>query len=44
VTPEENTRRARNAFWKAFMEENRAALNVLKRIGGSVIEAEAVNQ
>ncbi|MGW3729990.1 HNH endonuclease signature motif containing protein [Streptomyces sp. NPDC000851] len=38
VSREENTRRARNAFWVSWMKENVAALNVVQKLGGSVIE------
>ncbi|MFD0317050.1 HNH endonuclease signature motif containing protein [Streptomyces flavalbus] len=44
VTREENTRRARNAYWKAFLRDNHAALNVLGKLGGSVIEPVAVTR
>ncbi|MCX4400641.1 HNH endonuclease [Streptomyces sp. NBC_01764] len=44
ATREENTRRARNAFWVAFMKENRSALNVVRKLGGSVVEPSEVNQ
>lgn len=37
-TRDENTRRARNAAWVRFMTENRAALNVMKKLDGTVIE------
>ncbi|MEW2130417.1 HNH endonuclease signature motif containing protein [Streptomyces sp. NPDC005435] len=38
VTRSENSRRARNTFWVAFMREHFAARNVLEKIGGSVFE------
>ena len=44
ATPEENTRRARNERWARFLMENRAASNVLRKIGGSVIEPAGVNE
>ncbi|GGT84103.1 hypothetical protein GCM10010244_06050 [Streptomyces coeruleorubidus] len=44
VTREENTRRARNAYWVCFMKENRAALNVVRKLDGSVIESVGVNR
>ncbi|MEU9175168.1 HNH endonuclease [Streptomyces sp. NPDC048420] len=44
VTRAENTRRARNAYWVRFMKENRAALNVVCKLGGSVIEPMAVTR
>ncbi|MGY3680239.1 HNH endonuclease signature motif containing protein [Streptomyces sp. TE33382] len=37
VTREENTRRARNAYWGRFLMDNRAAMNVSRRLAGSVI-------
>lgn len=44
VSHEENTRRAKNRYWVAFMTENRAALNVSRRLGGSVIEPAEVER
>ncbi|MDX2891940.1 HNH endonuclease signature motif containing protein [Streptomyces scabiei] len=44
VSREENTRRARNARWVRFMRENHAALNVARKLGGSVIEPVGVNR
>ncbi|MEU6667591.1 HNH endonuclease signature motif containing protein [Streptomyces sp. NPDC046727] len=44
VTREENTRRARNAYWVAFMKDNRAALNVARKLGGSVFEPVGAGQ
>ncbi|WP_406429838.1 HNH endonuclease [Streptomyces sp. NBC_01589] len=44
VSREENSRRARNVYWVAFMKENRAALNVLRKLGGSVLDPAGVNQ
>ncbi|MDF3141690.1 MULTISPECIES: HNH endonuclease signature motif containing protein [unclassified Streptomyces] len=44
VTQEENSRRGRNAFWKAFMKEHFAARNVVRKLGGSVIEPVEVNR
>jgi len=38
VSREENTRRARNAYWARFLMGNRAALNVSQKLSGSVIE------
>jgi hypothetical protein len=43
VSREENTRRARNAHWARFLMDNRAALNVSRRIEGSVIEIAEVS-
>ncbi|WP_443041336.1 HNH endonuclease [Streptomyces sp. B21-108] len=40
VTRSENSRRARNAYWIAFMKDHFAARNVLQKIGGTVLEAE----
>ncbi|MFJ3665412.1 HNH endonuclease signature motif containing protein [Streptomyces sp. NPDC090106] len=38
VTRAENTRRARNTYWSAFMRSHFSAQNVARQIGGSVIE------
>lgn len=40
VTRGENSRRARNAYWVAFMKNHFAARNVLQKIGGTVLEVE----
>ncbi|MGW1505729.1 HNH endonuclease signature motif containing protein [Streptomyces mirabilis] len=37
VSREENTRRARNVYWTRFVMENRSALNLSRKLGGSVI-------
>ncbi|TQJ56006.1 HNH endonuclease signature motif containing protein [Streptomyces sp. SLBN-115] len=39
VTRGENTRRARNAYWVAFMKEHFAARRILQNVGGSVIQS-----
>ncbi|MFD5627165.1 HNH endonuclease signature motif containing protein [Streptomyces sp. NPDC127072] len=44
VTNEENVRRARNAVWARFVREHFAARNVVRKLGGSVIESGAVNR
>ncbi|MFG2954837.1 HNH endonuclease signature motif containing protein [Streptomyces sp. NPDC048291] len=41
VSREENTRRARNAYWARFTMENRAALNLSQKMAGSVIAVAA---
>ncbi|WP_200306797.1 HNH endonuclease signature motif containing protein [Streptomyces adelaidensis] len=40
VTRSENSCRARNDYWIAFMKDHFAARNVLQKIGGTVLEAE----
>ncbi|UXY21540.1 HNH endonuclease [Streptomyces cynarae] len=44
VSNEENVRRARNKRWARFLKEHRAALNVSKKLNGSVIEPAGANQ
>ncbi|MFG3018309.1 HNH endonuclease signature motif containing protein [Streptomyces sp. NPDC048254] len=44
VTNEENVRRARNKRWARFLKEHQSALNVVRKLGGSVIEPAAANQ
>jgi hypothetical protein len=44
VSREENSRRARNVYWGRFLMGNRAALNVSRKLGGSVIDIADVKQ